>query len=252
MRILQITDFHLYSDPEKNYRGVLPTQTLDTVLSAITKRGEPIELILATGDLVADDWEAYGIIKERLLGLEIPVAILPGNHDNPKEMKKRVAGGPLHLSSSYSLDGWRIIQLNSALPGQVAGRLSQTELELLKEQLASHHDTHLLIALHHQPVPVGSAWMDAIGLENPEAFFALIDPHPQVRGIVFGHIHQAFDGWRGSIPLMGTPSTGLQFAANSQQMQTSAELPAYRILDLNPDGSIQSEVVRVTASNPKG
>ena len=44
----------------------------------------------------------------------------------------------------------------------------------------------LLVSFHHHPVPIGSDWMDPIGLRNPQALFDLLAPYPQVRCLLWG------------------------------------------------------------------
>ncbi|MBF0380136.1 MAG: metallophosphoesterase [Magnetococcales bacterium] len=246
-KIIQITDFHIYADPLRNYRGVIPAKTLQQVLLDIGKKHRDSQLILATGDLVADDFDAYGTLKDDLAILGKPVYVLPGNHDNPKEMKNRLKGDLVNYVSNIQIDGWSIIMLNSAVEGCVEGTLTQHELQILEKNLIDQPNNNILISLHHQPVAVGSKWLDAIGLLNPDELFDIIDKHKQVKGVVFGHIHQEFSSKRNNVYLIGTPSTGLQFRPGTDDVVLSDELPAYRIIDLKSDGTIESTVVRVRA-----
>jgi 3',5'-cyclic-AMP phosphodiesterase len=246
VQIVHITDFHISSDPERIYRGVLPIQTLQKVLDRIHKSHLDSQLILATGDLVADDREAYGVVGRMLRAVGIPVYVLPGNHDSPADMRKYLAGGLINFRGSHQLDVWSIILLNSANIGQTAGKLGTNKLESLEKSLEENHDQHVLIAMHHQPIPVGSDWIDAIGLENSEDFFHIIDKHHNVKGIVFGHVHQEFDAVRGSVRLLGTPSTGMQFTPGTQNIVISNDCSAYRIINLEKNGDIKTRVVRVS------
>jgi Icc protein len=87
--------------------------------------------------------------------------------------------------------------------------------------------------------------MDAIGLEDGEAFFAVLDRHPQVRGALWGHIHQAFDGRRGKVRLMGSPSTSVQFLPCSQDLAMDSATPGLRWLELYPDGRLETGIARL-------
>ena len=100
----------------------------------------------------------------------------------------------------------------------------------------------MLIALHHHPVSMGSEWLDTVGLANAEEFFAVIDRHPTVRGIVFGHVHQAFETSRHGVRILGTPSTCAQFLPRSRDFEVDALPPGYRVLTLSPTGQIDSQV----------
>jgi Icc protein len=93
--------------------------------------------------------------------------------------------------------------------------------------------------------------MDAIGLQNREALFAILDRHPQVKLVVFGHIHQAFDRSRRGVRYLGAPSTCVQFSPNSDEFAIDAEAqPGFRLLTLYPDGNYETSVQRVVYGQP--
>ena len=101
-----------------------------------------------------------------------------------------------------------------------------------------------MIALHHHPVDVGSRWMDNIGLRNREAFWAIVDRFPQVKVVLWGHIHQPLDQQRGGVRLLASPSTCIQFAAGSADFAVADLAPGYRWFELHPDGDLATDVVR--------
>jgi Icc protein len=72
-----------------------------------------------------------------------------------------------------------------------------------------------------------------------------------VRGIVWGHVHQALEGERAGVRLLATPSTCAQFAPGLDDFAIDSRPPAYRMLELLPDGSIVTEVVWVDQGNSR-
>ncbi len=100
----------------------------------------------------------------------------------------------------------------------------------------------VLVCLHHHPVPIGSDWLDQIGLANAADFFRIIDASREVRAIVWGHVHQAFDGLRRGVRLLATPSTCAQFLPHSHDFAIDARPPAFRTLELHADGRILTDV----------
>jgi Icc protein len=116
---------------------------------------------------------------------------------------------------------------------------------MLERRLQKAPDMHTLVCLHHQPVPMGSRWLDTMALDNPEAFFAIIDRHPQVRAIVWGHVHQELASRRDDVLLLSTPSTCIQFLPRSDDFAVDMAAPGFRWLDLHPDGSIETGVERI-------
>ncbi len=99
-----------------------------------------------------------------------------------------------------------------------------------------------MVCLHHHPITMGSRWLDTVGLAEPEAFWRVIDSHAHVRAVVWGHVHQVYDGRRGDVRLFATPSTGAQFLPKSDRYAVDSRPPAYRHFDLHADGRIDTAV----------
>jgi len=251
LRVLQITDTHLYADPDRCVFGVNSLSALTAVLDRIAEQAGDFDLVLATGDLVDDAApQGYLRLREHLAALQRPVYCLPGNHDSPSVMAELLDQGGVTLASSAVHGDWVFVLLDSTVRGKVGGHLDAGQLSLLEERLCAHADRHALICLHHQPVPIGSAWMDPLGLSNAPELFAVIDRHPQVRGLLWGHIHQELDTLLHGVRLLGTPATCVQFAPGLDRMRIDEALPGYRWLILHADGRIDTGVDRVPTLPP--
>jgi 3',5'-cyclic-AMP phosphodiesterase len=87
--------------------------------------------------------------------------------------------------------------------------------------------------------------MDSIGLRNPEALFAVLDRFPQVRAVLWGHVHQEYDQLRNGVRLLASPSTCIQFAPDSVEFKVDSTAPGYRWLRLHADGRLETGVSRV-------
>ena len=95
---------------------------------------------------------------------------------------------------------------------------------------------------------MGSEWLDGMGLADAAAFFAVVDRFPAVRAIVWGHVHQEFDGERNGVRLLAAPSTCVQFRPGTERYAKDRRAPGYRWLELRPDGTIVTAVRRVAPS----
>ncbi len=240
--IVQISDTHLLADPRARLHGHCPQRNLDAVLRALREEPPP-DLLLASGDLVHDESEAgYRRLDRALSALAPRVLALPGNHDDPATMTRAM----LHAQvlQSVAIDNWRIVALNSHVPDRAGGRLPASALHELDQQLESD-DRFAVIAVHHPPVALGSAWIDALGLANGDDLLRLLDGHAQVRALLFGHAHQSFDRRRGHYRLLCAPSTWRQFRPHSRTFAEDHRPPGYRIVRLGADGTLTSRVVRV-------
>lgn len=239
--LIQVTDFHLFGDPEGRLRRVASLPALQAVLAAAATDIRRADALLATGDLVQDDPAGYAHVRQALGGLGLPVRCIAGNHDTP-ELARDLSTAPFSVNGHLDLPGWRIVLLDSQLPGRGEGALSTRELARLDAALAGIGDRHALVVLHHQPVGLDSRWLDGIGLVNAAEFLAVIDRHACVRGILFGHVHQVVDAWRGAVRLLGTPSTCAQFKPRVSNFEVDDLPPAWRRLSLQADGSIETSV----------
>jgi 3',5'-cyclic-AMP phosphodiesterase len=253
MKILQITDPHLYGNASGNLRGVETDSSLRHVLDDALGEGTSASeagysAILATGDLVQDDPSGYLRFKSIFAGQRKPVLCIPGNHDEPEAMSRSLNVEPFQYCGARSLGPWQFIMLDSYDPGHVGGRLKASELARLDAALAAS-PAHALVCLHHHPVAMGSRWLDGIGLANADEFWGVIDSHAHVRAVVWGHVHQAYDGERKGVRLLGTPSTCAQFLPQSERYAVDSRPPAYRRLDLRDDGGIHSVIRWVEPSS---
>lgn len=247
VRVLQITDTHLYAGPQRSLLGVNTHDSFRAVIEQIHHLDWRFELVLATGDLVHDaSPQGYHGIAAILGDLGAPVYALPGNHDIASTMREHLRAEHVSTQSVIDAGDWRIVMLDSVVPGSDGGTLAPTELELLDQALGGR-TAHTLVCLHHQPIAVGSAWIDTMALSNGDAFLNIIDRHPHVRGILWGHIHQTFEGWHRNVRLMATPSTCVQFTPGETRFQVDSVPPGFRLLGLLPDGQIRSEVLRIDA-----
>jgi Icc protein len=252
IHVVQITDFHLLSDPHRTMMGINTDESLSAVLDAVRQKHWPVDLLLLSGDLVQEPTpQAYDRLKRRLETLQAPCNCLPGNHDDPQLIREILVQGNITFESRVLIGRWQVICLDSTVPNDPGGYLSTKQLELLETLLADQPERYTLVCLHHSPLPTGSRWLDTMRLRNADELFALLDRHDRVKGLIFGHIHQALDVVRGSLRLMASPSTCFQFRPNSVDFALDALPPGYRWLKLYPNGDIETGVERL-AEVPSG
>lgn len=243
LRIIQITDLHLKTKPSQLW-GVDVDASLNAVLAHIQGRNPAPDFIIATGDLVGDEPEAYGRLRELLEPLGVPVYCLPGNHDFPAVMGQVLRSGSMRWERHLVFDNWQLVLLDSSFPGTPVGHLARRELALLDTALAVHPDLHTLVCLHHSPLPVGTTWLDTMTVVNGEALFAILERYPRVQAVVWGHIHAEFTGRRGNIQLFATPATSVQFNPDAPEPKVDELPPGYRWFELYPDGTLKTGVER--------
>ena len=242
--VLQVTDSHLHAAPDSRMRGVTTQATFLAVLDHARKDPRwPPDAILVTGDIVQDESRAgYERFRKMLAPFELPVFCIPGNHDDPVLMAELLMTPPFQVGGDTKLGEWRVLLLSTFQRGEDAGAIGPDGLTELDESLKKFSDEHVLICMHHQPLPMGSAWLDGVGLRDADQFLAIIDRHSRVRGVVWGHVHQASDRERNNVRFMSTPSTCSQFLPDSDFFALDDRPPGLRWLQLEPDGGITTDV----------
>lgn len=245
LTLIQLTDSHLFTARDADLLGMDTHASLQAVIELVRQRHTRVDRVLATGDIAQDAAEvSYQRFLDSIACLNAPCRWLAGNHDNALLMQQ--IGALEGLWPAWEdIGNWRIVLLDTSIPGAVPGLLQNSQLQRLEQALASAGERHVMVALHHHPVDIGSAWMQPIGLLNPEPFWQLVEASSQVRVVLWGHIHQEFDLQRGSTRLLASPSTCVQFAANSHDFSTDTLAPGYRWLRLHADGQVETGVERL-------
>ncbi|MET4714317.1 Icc protein [Pseudomonas sp. PvP125] len=244
--LVQLSDSHLFAESDGALLGLNTRDSLHRVIALVREQQPCVDLVLATGDLSQDGTLAsYQQFRAMTAPLGAPTRWIPGNHDEPQFMTQAAVNSDL-LEPVVDVGNWRITLLDSAVPGSVPGYLENQQLQLLAQALSEAPDQHHLVCFHHHPVPIGCAWMEPIGLRNPEALFAVLDRFPQVRAVLWGHVHQEIDQVRNGVRLLASPSTCIQFTPGSEDFAVSEQAPGYRWLCLHADGRLETGVERVT------
>lgn len=233
MRLIQITDAHLHADKHARSRSGVPWRQFERVLAQVMR--ERPDVVLLSGDVSQDETLAsYQHACRALEGLACPWFWIPGNHDQPELM---VECHP--LIDEVDLGAWRLLLLDTRVAQMPHGELGAERLAALGEAL-EQSDRPVVIGLHHPPVEVGAAWMDAIGLKDRDAFWQTLADYPQVKIVLFGHAHQAFAQRRSvgerSVEVYGCPAMADQFMPGAKAFAIDeASRPGYRIVELRGD-----------------
>ena len=250
IRLLQLTDMHLFKTSHENLLGVNTWQSYQAVLDAIIAEQQNIDVILATGDLAQDHSpEAYLAFARGIRRLQKPCVWLPGNHDFQPAMVKTLADEGICEHKSVLLgEHWQLLLLDSQVHGVPHGMLSDYQLQWLDDALSRHPHRHTIVLLHHHPTPSGCTWLDTHSLRNSHQLAEVLLNYPRAKTVVCGHIHQEMDtDWQGR-RVLATPSTCVQFRPQCTGFTIDNLSPGWRWLELRPNGEIVTEVQRLAAT----
>jgi len=234
--LVQITDTHILQPGEILYGSTDSAAHLGESVRQINSMRPLPDVVLITGDLVENaDMAAYRHFIELINPLEMPVYIIPGNHDDPQLMLQAFADTPyfpaIDDTFQYVVEDFpfRILALNSLCKGSELPAYDEQRLSWLEHQLGSS-DKPTLIAIHHPPMTTGIELIDMGGSEWFQGLRSVLADQSQVKLLICGHCHTDLYGRIGHIPVY-------MAAANSHQLIASRGLtiaPASSIVAAAP------------------
>lgn len=247
-RVLHLTDCHLVCDPEARLKGVPTAASLRELLTFV-KAYEECDFAVITGDLAHDGrLETYQLLREVLNEWIPDVRLIPGNHDNRLFLRQTfpeiIGGSDGPVTFSQTVGVWRLIGLDSHVPGQASGAVEEEQIEWLVRELSAAPQSPTVLFVHHPPISVNSPWLDRIGLAQPGALLDVITQSPQIRVLCAGHVHQEFSSKLGEAEVLTTPATSFQFRPRQEIPILEAIPTGFRVLTLDA-GGYQTRVVRL-------
>jgi Icc protein len=255
--ILQLTDLHLMADPNAVLREVCTRDSLIDVLQLAKDRSQSegwhFDNVIITGDLTHDEQvESYAALRD-LLGDWVPrCRLIPGNHDDRALIRQvfpeLVPADGEFINFSVEAAGWRLIGLDSHVDGEVFGRIGETQLRWLRNELTACVTQPTILFVHHPQVPVKSAWLDQIGMQDADALLEVVRSFSQIRAISAGHVHQEFAVTLDGVEIVTTPSTGVQFRPREDELVCDTISPGFRIFRL-AENDFETQVIRLPERN---
>lgn len=232
VRFVHISDTHLRADPHFNFDGAQHTPLIgaQALVHQINALPFAPDFVLHTGDVTDDgDPAAYAAARDVLRAIRFPVYYLVGNHDANEPFQRVLLGrGEPKIPFDYELEvnGVQIVCVDSNRPAKPpAGRVSEAQLAWLDGLCRAPDDRPLVVAVHHNVLPVGVPWWDEfMRLENGEDFHrALLPARQRIRGVFFGHVHQNIDTVRDGIAYFSALSSWYQLHNYPGQVESERD-----------------------------
>lgn len=253
--IAQITDMHV------GEAGALAFGLVDTAarLSACVARINSLEhvpdLVVATGDLVDTGGASeYRHLREILAPLRMPVYLIPGNHDDRRNLREGFASHT-YLSQDpdylhYVIEDYpvRIVAADTVVPGHAGGIMDPPRLAWLSARLAEDRDRPTILLMHHPPFQTGILHMDGMRCEGSDELADVIAANPQVERILCGHVHRTIQRRFAGTGAMIAPSTAFQVALDldpGAPARWTDEPAGFALHHWSPGGGLTSHVCTV-------
>lgn len=222
MLIAQISDIHLVPRGELAYEAADTANALGKVVDHIIGLAPAPDVVIVTGD-IADGGrlDSYHLARELLTPLEMPVFMVPGNHDHKGRMAEVFSDhaylrthpdSPTGGFICYAVEDFavRLIALDTVTPGDHGGGMCAKRLAWLDATLGERPDAPTLIFMHHPPFPSAVGHMDLEPFKHREDLRKIVQRHPQVERLTCGHIHRPISLRFGGSVATVCPGVGMQ------------------------------------------
>ncbi len=210
-----LSDTHIPADAKYENRKFLPWQNLETVVTQV-REARP-DAVIHCGDMarLTGEVEDYQAIKNLLAPLaeQSPVFLGLGNHDNRANFLKSLnqdSPEDQGVTDKHVLlvdrPAVRLILLDSLLHTNVTpGFLGKGQRNWLDGFLKKSDDKPTVLFVHHT---LGDADGDLLDVDR---LFSLLQLHPKVKAIFFGHSHEYSITKRQALHLINIPAVGYNF-----------------------------------------
>lgn len=245
-RVLQITDTHLFFEPNGDLLGVRTAQSFAAVLDEVKKQEIDFDFVLMTGDISQDySVESYQRFAKMVRCLNKPVFFLPGNHDDGPLMYRIFNGLGINTSRNIICGSWQFILLNSEVYGVAHGWVQRDQLDYAERCIKENPHLNTVICIHHLPLLVGSDWLDTQTLHNQDEFQVFVRRFPTIKVVISGHVHQEIDEMKQGVRYIATPSTSIQFVPRSRDFALDCKGPGWRYFAFKNNGDFETLVCRL-------
>jgi len=216
MLIAQISDLHCREDGVGALLSCDNNHNIRRAVARLNSLSPRPDLVIVTGDLTsAGRPEQYAALSALLEPLEVPLSLLPGNHDEREPLLEVFANryGLVNDKHGYVrtvIDSGplRLVGLDTTVEGYHQGAIPEDRVEWLDGMLGVAPKKPTLIFMHHPPFETGIWWMDSIGIHKGlDCFAEVLGRHPQVVGITAGHLHRSIHATFAGVPVTVCPTT---------------------------------------------
>lgn len=214
LHLALLSDTHISADRTDSQRGMNPWENLGAIMPAVI--AARADGLILNGDAARRDGQVADYMELKPLlapaAATAPVYIGMGNHDDrdnfhkvfAEDAGKSALNGKCVLVIEHPL--LRVLMLDSLLyVNKVAGLLGQAQRKWLKDYLEQHTDRPVVVFVHHTLGEGDGDLLDA------DRMFAILEPHPQVKAVFYGHSHVWNFSRRNKLHLVNLPAVGYNF-----------------------------------------
>jgi len=245
--IAQISDTHILAPGSDHPAAELRADCLRRCVADLNRQ-QP-DVVVFTGDTVQHgQLDEYALLRELLAPLEAPLYLVPGNRDDKTNLRQAFddmvflpdEGEFLHyVVEDYAV---RLVAIDSTSAGERKGVFCPARQSWLDSVLSEQPELPTILYIHHPPFDVGDHYVggyrrpeDAVALEN------VVSRHPQIAGLLCGHVHWPIEReWAGTQARI-MPSVAVDVRKGIDESQ-ARERPIYMLHEINNETGFTSQM----------
>jgi 3',5'-cyclic AMP phosphodiesterase CpdA len=223
-RVLHLSDPHVTATGT-DMDGVDAVASLERILYDV-RHVPGLDLVVVSGDIADDGSSAgYAAVRERVGAFAASHGIRhiysTGNHDDRTNFRDVLGSGHLGpdgrdvgklldeagetRAAVSSLGGFRVVTLDSLVPGKGHGLVDADQLAWLSALLATPAVDGTILVFHHPPLRLASLpYVEEVVLQNIGELADVVRG-TDVRVILTGHLHLQASGFLADVPVWVTP-----------------------------------------------
>lgn len=254
IKLVQITDVHLFASPSAEYFSIRPYKRLVQVLTDIKLNHADADVLIATGDFTQDhSKQSYQqfVLALQEADIALPVVWCPGNHDDIDVMSQIFQSAGILSAKRLKIGAWQVLLCNSksATPAGYITLEHANEIMNCVNGIGGEHDhqihQHTAVFCHHNPLPI-NGYLDKHKLKNGEEWVKQLAQKEQVKFVAHGHVHNEYalrySGELLSLNVYATPATCAQFRKHTQDWQIDNKYVGYRTFNLSANGQYATDI----------
>ena len=251
--LVQLSDLHIRAPGQVAYGRIDTALYLKSAVQSVLDLKQQPDAVVITGDLTDFGRAAeYTHLAELLKPLNMPLYLMPGNHDDRSQLRRSFPGHSYlgvngFVQFAVTIGGLRLLSIDTTVPQKSHGSLGKEQCKWLEAQLELCNDQPVIIAMHHPPFHTLIGHMDEIGLlQGSTELEALVSRYPNIERVICGHLHRAIDVRFGGSIASTAPATAHQVCLDLSPDAISAwtlEPPGFRLHTLASSGRVVTHLM---------
>lgn len=249
--LLHISDTHLVGGGRELHDAVDSEARLRQIFAELEASQARPDALIFTGDLTdKGESDAYAslraIVEPVAESLGAVVIWAMGNHDDRAAFRTQLldeAPSTAPVNHVHDLDGLRILTVDTTVPGEHHGEITQDQLDWLFAELATPAPHGTILALHHPPVPCVQDLAVLVELREQNRLADVVRGS-DVRAILAGHLHYSTTATFAGVPVSVASATcytqDLNVPVGAQRGRDAAQ--AYNLVHVYRDTVVHSVV----------